>query len=236
MSTLFLIRHAQASFGSNNYDMLSGTGKKQALILSEYLHTINIQFDYIYSGTMERHKETAAEYISASKTKNVEVPEIRYDSRLNEYDAEAILKILIPVMISEKPYMQEHLDSLLSDKKSFQIVFSEIMNMWCSGKYEMKSTATWNQFISGVYGFIEEIMEKHQGNKNIAAFTSGGPISTIIMKVLSLNIDTTMLIRDKIVNSSITRFRYSENSIMLSSFNEYSHLELTGEKDIITYR
>lgn len=236
MSTLFLIRHAQASFGSDNYDRLSGTGHKQAAVLAEYIHNIDISFDQIYSGTMERHRDTAAAYISVSKRKNIDIPEIMYDSRLNEYDAEAILKTLIPVMISEKPHMQKYLEKFLSDKKSFQIVFSEIMNMWCSGKYEMKNTASWAEFTSGVYGIIDEIIQKHTGNKNIAVFTSGGPISSLIMKVLSLNVDSTMQIRDQIVNSSITRFKYSESSIMISSFNEYSHLELTGEKDMVTYR
>jgi len=236
MSTLFLIRHGQASFGSSNYDKLSETGSRQAFVLSEYLHNINIHFDRIYSGTMDRHKETAAEYISISKMKNVDIPEIQYDSRLNEYNAEEILKILIPLLISEKPYLQEHLNRLLSDKKSFQLIFSEVMHMWCSGKYDMKGTTSWSEFTSGVYGFVDEMMEKYPKDRNIAAFTSGGPISAIIMKVLSLSIDTSMLVRDRIINSSITRFKYTGNSIMLSSFNEYSHLELTGEKNIITYR
>ena len=236
MSTLFLIRHAQGSFGKGNYDKLSETGKKQALTLAEYLHSLNLNFDEIYSGTMERHKETAAEYLSSAVIHHLPVAEIKYDSRLNEYDAEAIMRILIPVLLGEKPHLKEHSDRLLDDKKSFHIVFSEIMNMWCSGKYDMNGTATWDQFTSGVYSFIDERLQMHSGDKNIAVFTSGGPISAVIMKVLSLSLKTSMLIRDRIVNSSISRFRYSTYKIMISSFNEYSHLELAGDKNIITYR
>jgi len=79
-------------------------------------------------------------------------------------------------------------------------------------------------------------MNNYSANKNIAIFTSGGPISALIMKVLSLKLKTSMLIRDRIVNSSITRFSYTSEKIMLSSFNEYSHLELAGGKELITYR
>ncbi|HNX25198.1 MAG TPA: histidine phosphatase family protein [Spirochaetota bacterium] len=236
MSTLFFIRHAQGSFGKGNYDKLSETGKKQALILAEYFHSIKIHFDEIYSGTMERHKDTVNEYISLSKVRDIPAEEVKYDSRLNEYDAEKILTILIPALLKEKPHMKEHYEKLLSDKRSFQLVFSEVMNMWASGNYDMTGTATWEEFTSGIYSFADERMSEHNGDRNIAVFTSGGPLSALIMKVLSLSLNTSMLIRDRIVNSSITRFRYTAYKIMISSFNEYSHLELAGGKDIITYR
>lgn len=236
MSTLFIIRHAQGSFGSGNYDRLSETGEKQAVILAEHFRNINMNFDEIYSGTMERHIKTAHACKSAYDSAGLPFPEIMHDIRLNEYDAEAIMRILMPVLLSEQPVFREHFDRIFEDKKSFQILFNEIINMWCSGNYDMNGTATWAEFISGVYGFVDERMSEHSGNKNIALFTSGGPISALIMKVLSLNLETTMLIRDRIVNSSITRFKYTEHRIMISSFNEYSHLELSGGKNIVTYR
>jgi broad specificity phosphatase PhoE len=236
MSTLLFIRHAQGSFGKGNYDKLSETGMKQAQILGEYLHSINMRFDEIYSGTLVRHKETADGFISKSIINNMPAPVIKYDARLNEYNAEEIFSILSPVLLMEKPHLEEYYGNLLSDKKSFHIIFSEVMNMWCSGKYDMKGTATWGEFTSGVYSFLDEIMKNYSSRKTIAVFTSGGPISAAVMKVLSLNNDKTMLIRDEIANTSITRFKYTSNRIMLSSFNEYSHLEIAGGKNIITYR
>lgn len=236
MSTLYFIRHAQASFGEENYDRLSETGIKQSVILGQYLSSIKMQFDEIYCGTMERQKDTAGKYLSTAEMTGLSVPDIRYDSRLNEYDAKKIMTILIPVLLSEKPQMNEHMDKLLTDRKSFQIVFSEVMDMWCSGKYAMDGTATWEEFLSGIQGFLEDRMKEHSGNRKIAVFTSGGPISAVIMKILSLDIGTSMLVRDRIVNSSITRFKYSAYKMMITSFNEYSHLELAGGKEIITYR
>ncbi len=236
MSTLFLIRHAQGSFGKGNYDKLSETGKKQALILAEYFHNIGIKFDEIYSGTLERHRDTANEYISSSKAKDVIIPEIVYDSRLNEYNAEEVFTILLPTLLADKPDLKIHFDKLFTDKKSFQIIFKEIMNMWTSGSYDMKGTATWDDFTKGVYGFLNDRMEDHSSSKKIAVFTSGGPISAIIMKILSLNTGTSMHIMNRIVNSSITRIRFTRYKIMISSFNEYSHLEQAGGKDIITFR
>ena len=236
MSVLFFIRHGQASFGGADYDKLSDKGKIQSIKLAEYLHDAKIHFNEIYSGTLMRHRETVNEYVSVSNSRNIPIRDIQYDDRLNEYDAKGILTVLIPVLLSEKPYLKEHTDRFLSDRKSFQIVFTDVMNMWCSGKYDMKGVMTWEKFTSDVYGFINEKIDNYKNGTNIALFTSGGPISVMIMKTLSLNLNTSMLIRDQIVNSSITRFNYSNAGIMLASFNEYPHLELSGAENIITHR
>jgi len=236
MSVLFLIRHGQASFGGADYDKLSDTGKVQSAKLAEYLHDAKICFNEIYSGTLVRHRETVNEYISVSNSRNIPINEIKYDNRLNEYDAKGILTLLIPVLLSEKPYLKEHADKFLSNTKSFKIIFTEVMNMWCSGKYDMKGVMTWEKFTSTVYGFIDERINRYKSGENIAVFTSGGPIFVIIMKALSINLDTAMQIRDRIVNTSITRLSYSDNGIMLASFNEYQHLELAGGENIITIR
>ena len=236
MSTLFFIRHGQASFGGADYDKLSNNGKIQSVKLAEYLHDAKISFKEIYSGTLVRHRETVNEYISVSKLRNIPINEVQYDERLNEYDASGILKVLIPVLLSEKPYLKKHSDKFLADKNSFQIIFSEVMNMWCSGKYDMQGVMTWKKFTSDVYSFIDDRISSYSSGENIALFTSGGPISVMIMKILSLNLNTVMLIRDQIINSSITKFNYSTEGIMLASFNGYPHLELVHDENMITHR
>jgi len=236
MSTLFLIRHGQASFGKDNYDRLSLTGLKQSRLLGDYLNRINIRFDSIYCGTMERQVKTAMEYRACCIETEFNVPEIIYDSRLNEFDAEGVLKVLLPVLLEEKPGYRFDSDNLLKDRSSFQRIFEAIMTMWSSGKYDMKGVATWKGFTSGVNGVTDEIMAANEGGKNVAIFTSGGPISVVIQKTIGLTHQMAMDFRDMIANTSVTRFKYSGGRIMMASFNEYPHLEQTEERDIITYR
>src|ERR1700756_1497898 len=59
MSTLFLVRHGQASFLERNYDKLSTKGETQARMLGEYWAGLNLQFDCVYSGPRVRQRETA---------------------------------------------------------------------------------------------------------------------------------------------------------------------------------
>ena len=58
MSEIFLVRHAQASFGTDNYDALSDIGWQQSRLLGKYFFSRNGEFDRIVSGTLNRHKET----------------------------------------------------------------------------------------------------------------------------------------------------------------------------------
>jgi phosphohistidine phosphatase SixA len=52
---LFLVRHAQASFLSQNYDQLSARGETQARLLGEYWAKHNVAFDRVCSGPAVRH-------------------------------------------------------------------------------------------------------------------------------------------------------------------------------------
>ena len=50
MAELYLIRHAQASFGTSDYDRLSPLGCRQAGALGEYFRDCAIHIDAVYSG------------------------------------------------------------------------------------------------------------------------------------------------------------------------------------------
>lgn len=64
MTEIYLVRHGQASFGQDNYDVLSELGQQQARWLGEWIAQQPVEFDAIYSGTLERQRHTL-EYISA---------------------------------------------------------------------------------------------------------------------------------------------------------------------------
>ena len=51
MSELILIRHAQASFGHENYDNLSELGHDQAALLGSFFEKLNIAPDRVVIGT-----------------------------------------------------------------------------------------------------------------------------------------------------------------------------------------
>ena len=58
MGTLYLVRHGQASFGADDYDVLSARGREQAVRLGEYWRARGMAFDAVITGTLRRHTQT----------------------------------------------------------------------------------------------------------------------------------------------------------------------------------
>ena len=86
MGELTLIRHGQANSGATteeDYDRLSALGHTQAALLGDWMRAHADPFDLVLSGTMRRHRETAAGMGYA--------PEI-FDERLNEMEYFALAR------------------------------------------------------------------------------------------------------------------------------------------------
>ena len=56
--SLLLVRHGQASAGSDNYDRLSERGWQQSRRLGAWLASTGHDFDAVVLGGMRRHQET----------------------------------------------------------------------------------------------------------------------------------------------------------------------------------
>ncbi|MEM7614832.1 MAG: phosphoglycerate mutase family protein, partial [Pseudomonadota bacterium] len=80
MGELVLVRHGQASFGAEDYDVLSPLGHTQAEWLGGYFEAHGMRFDRMFRGALRRHRETA-EGIARSFT----VPEAEVDARFDEF-------------------------------------------------------------------------------------------------------------------------------------------------------
>ena len=60
MGTLYLVRHGQASFGADDYDVLSAMGHQQSVRLGEYFQHRGVTFDAALTGTLNRQIQTLA--------------------------------------------------------------------------------------------------------------------------------------------------------------------------------
>ncbi|MET0134094.1 MAG: histidine phosphatase family protein [Kibdelosporangium sp.] len=78
MALVYLIRHGQASFGADDYDVLSAAGHQQGKVVGDELRRRGVRPDVVVSGTLRRQRETA---IAA----DMGLPP-QEDARWNEYD------------------------------------------------------------------------------------------------------------------------------------------------------
>ena len=91
MSELVFVRHGQASFGAASYDALSERGFEQVRELARHWLEMGESFQAIYSGTLQRQRETAAELAPVVKD---QVAPQRLES-LNEYHGDPLIHIYL---------------------------------------------------------------------------------------------------------------------------------------------
>ncbi len=236
MSEIYLIRHGQASFGEENYDRLSPLGVRQAQCLAKHLARAGKSFDGVYYGEMERQQNTAREFINHYSSKGLAVNGPVVSKAFNEYDSFTVWQALIPEMLADEPSIAKDLDKIPGDQKAFQRIFAPLMIRWITGKYDADGIPRWDDFTRRVKHGIEELTARHGTNKQLAVFTSGGPIAVAVQVALGLSDKKTLEISWQLFNASITRIKYNSRGIMLAGFNEVTHLELAAGNGLLTYR
>jgi broad specificity phosphatase PhoE len=236
MSDIYIFRHGQASFGSGNYDKLSETGILQAGILAEYIYKTGLRFDAVYSGSLERQKDTARIFLEYYSSKGLNTHHNRVREEFNEFKPNDIMTAHLPALAKDEPGLLDDLKNIFTDKKSFQRIFEKAMMRWVSGKYDTDGLETWKQYRDRVCGGVRAVMDENGRGKKVAIFASGGTIAASIQLALSITDEDAMRMNWQIVNTSINRFMYNEDSIALASFNSYAHLEMHDNKRLITYR
>lgn len=236
MSTLYMIRHGQASFGTSDYDSLSDRGRHQASVLGAFFLRSGIRFDASWSGTLRRQQQTLGEVRDRFLDAGRDVPLPTETVALDEYDYEAVLRALVPLIEKEDPAFIRDVRRMLSDRRAFQKVFGRVMTRWASGHDSVDRLPSWSCFSARVNAGIQDIIERSDRGNQVAVFTSGGPIAAAVGSVMGLAAEKTVALSWQLVNASITRFKFSHRRISLATFNEFGHLERGGDSGLITFR
>jgi broad specificity phosphatase PhoE len=205
MSTLTVVRHGQARPFDSNPDQLSALGEEQARTLAEYWKRLGITFDEVWSGSLERQRQTA-ELACAVQ------PQISGD--WNEYDANGILHHFAP------PY---ELEPGADRNRKFQKVFEPAMLSWLAAD-EHRTVETWGVFRERVLHGLRRLQDG-PSNRNVVLFTSGGPVSVLVQTAIGAPERSFLEINWRVKNCSITEFTFSRERLSLDSFNALPHLE-----------
>jgi len=235
MSEIYFIRHAQASFGQENYDQLSPLGIRQAEILGDYLKGLGLDFHVVYAGSMERQIGTA-HLVMSRLGKDQPGLDPRIAAEFDEYDSRSIIRSQVQDMSREDPTISEALPRFYRDQRSFQYIFERAVLRWVSGRYEIPLVETWQTFTHRVRKGVNNVMSDNGPRRRIAVFTSGGVISAVMQMALGLSNEDAIQLSWQILNTSVSTFKYSEKGFGLSSFNLLAHLELHNDAELLTYR
>ena len=221
MGTLYLVRHGQASFGADDYDVLSPLGHQQSARLGDYFKFKGIAFDAALTGTLNRQIQTYAGICAGMGT---EPAAIQWPG-LNEYDSHAIIEAIHPHKL-EKPTSPEMV------RDHFRLL-KDGLAQWMAGVVSPKGMLSYTDFALGVTGALDHIRKNCDGN--VLLVSSGGPIATAVGHVLGTSPETTIELNLRIRNCSVTEFAFTPKRHMLVTYNTLPHLDAPEHAGWITY-
>ena len=221
MPTILLIRHGQASYGTEDYDRLSPTGVEQSGLLAARLAAQGTEPSRILSGSLRRQIDTAG---PAGVRFAVEA---EVDPRWNEYDMDDIIAAH-PDPRSATPTRQSDVSS-----SAFQDILEGALEAWMAAGRDSSATETWPALRARVSDASKQLATTLGSGETALVFTSAGVIATVCAELLELPARQLVALNRVAVNTAITKIAVGRRGRSLISFNDHSHLEASG---LITYR
>lgn len=233
MGSIYLIRHGQASFGADDYDVLSPVGVRQAEVLGEHLEQLGIAFDRCVSGSLRRQQHTA----NAALQRMSQAPTLDIDDAFNEFDADAVIRTLLPDLLpEEEPEALHILRNGAQSRAEFQRLFAKLIQHWISAEHDKPGLQSWQAYVEQVEGGLQRILEQAGSKQNIAVFTSGGTITALLRLITGVPSTKAFELNWQIVNTSLSQLKFRGREVSLASFNSHVHLQLLKAPELITYR
>ena len=235
MSKLYFFRHAQASYGANNYDLLSPKGEAQSIELGHYLVEKKILFNKVFVGPLKRQQHTFELVKRAYDQHNLPMPEPILIDGLREHQGPEALQIMLP-QLQETAIVKQLLANTKENPKRARanslLIFQHFMTEWVEGKIEVEGVVQWSDFRQHVRTALNTILRTTESGEINAAFTSGGTISAIAAEALHLKDEKRIAsLNFSIRNTSFSSFFYSKGNFNLLSLNEIPHLK----EEMITF-
>jgi broad specificity phosphatase PhoE len=224
--TVLLVRHAQASFGSEDYDVLSPVGRDQTAVLGAALARRRLDVARIGAGSARRQRETG-EPLAASLGL-----ELAVDPRWNEYETDEVLAHhgAAPVGLDGAGPGGREITS-----REFQTVLDGALADWVASGAETPASQSWPAFLDSRMDALTEFAAGLGGGETGVAFTSGGVIAAIGSQLLGGDPGLFPRLNRVLVNTGITKLAVGRGGISLVGFNEHVHID-DGGGTLLTYR
>ena len=236
MSSLFFVRHGQASFLQEDYDQLSPLGERQSRVLGEHWAALGMQVDRVYVGPKQRHLQTERAVASIYQAKGLPWPVPEPLPELDEHQGFEVMQHVLPNLIITDPVIGElvgattkfeHLETDIRLK-----ILRRVMRLWLRDKVDASNFESWLAFKIRVQAGLKKMTAANDGGRNVLAFTSGGPVGVTTGSTLKLADEKMLELAWATRNGAYAEFLFSGKRISLITFNSASHFQ---KLELLTY-
>jgi broad specificity phosphatase PhoE len=225
MPTVLLVRHGQASFGAENYDVLSPVGVRQAGIVAASLAERGYGPTRLISGELRRQRETAAAFADQGA-------EAEVDERWNEFDPDDVLTHHSATAVRlQGP--REETGPLTT--RGFQAVLEPALADWIEMAERSPANQSWTDFSGAGTAALAELGASLESGQTGVVVTSGGAIAALVGALMEAPAPIFTALNRILVNAAVTKLVIGSTGTNVMSFNDHSHLELV-DRALVTYR
>jgi broad specificity phosphatase PhoE len=236
MSRLVLVRHAQASFGSAEYDQLSAVGEEQARRLGAHWAEHKTEFDQVYVGPRRRHCRTA-EIVGGFLTRaGLSWQEVVSLPELDEYAGPEVFRASLPELATggfdPATVAAGVHQAAAGAPPEFLRMFQGIMGRWVRGELSVPGVESWQEFRTRARRGLEMVLDSGTRGRRIALFTSTGPVAAALDRAFTLDDERMLEMSWQVRNTGVSEFVFSAPRFSLAMFNAIPHL---NSPDLLTY-
>jgi broad specificity phosphatase PhoE len=229
LSDVYLVRHGQAGT-RDAYDSLSDLGREQARLLGEYFAREGLRFGSAVSGTMERHRQTAAEVRCAFLRAGLPFPEVEERPEWNEFDLDEVYRYIAPRLCEDDAGFRAGYERMKQEVRASRSnpnaavhrrwtpCDMAVVEAWVRGRYEY-SGESWAGFCERIRGCSVQAT-----GGDLAIFTSATPTAIWAGAGLDVLDERVLRVAGVLYNSSYTVLRVRDGRIRLFSLNNVPHL------------
>lgn len=217
MSRLLVVRHGQASIGTDDYDRLSPRGHAQSERLGRWLAQAGVRPAHVVCGAMRRHRQTLEGIASGF---GQALPEADIDAGLNEFDHTAVLRCFVE---ANPDHPATPIAGALWDAEPREVaaLLRAALGAWVRCELDALVPERWEAFRARVQASAQR-WSRHAGD--VLVVTSGGVKSQLAQAALGVPDERALDLNLGIRNSAVSEFVPRDGRIGLLSWNTLPHL------------
>lgn len=206
MAVVLLVRHGQASFGAEDYDVLSGVGHEQAAVVGRELARRGLRDPLLVCGTLRRQRGTAD---------GLGLGQPAVDGRWDEYDHLGLLE-RYPVPAPPD-----------GSSRGVQVALDAALDAWVRDP-----AGSWGAFSGGAADALAEVAG---AGRDAVVVSSGGVVAAVAARLLGGGPETVVALNRVSVNAGVTKVVVGRSGASLVSYNDHAHFE-GADRRLLTYR
>lgn len=220
-----MVRHAQASFLSDDYDRLSDHGRSQARALGQTWRARGVKLDRVLAGPRVRQRGTAVEVVQAL---GADARVVETLPAFDEYPAEEVLAGFAGEMQQSPEFSCLFADAQQTEDprargRAFDKLLQHALRLWAAGRTPsgVDSHASFEQRVHSAFA---EVLAGAGSGRTLALFSSAGTIGAILGHVLGTDVDRRLELGWSLNNASVSEIAFSAGRKTIVRFNDVGHL------------